>query len=159
MSVSYLLVPVDEQILAYGKDSGVVDLPPAVSAGRFPTVDELIAVLEATPGHRVSRVHRSNTIDVTIESFARIPFEPGPPFKQTTTPASYLYVTGDLSGTSKRKWLSFHGDLDVTIPVIQRLTAFCGPLVFFADCDGVPWFVLSEQSPPLGREPWITRSG
>lgn len=159
MGVNYLLCPVDEEMLAYGRDSGVVGLPPAVSTGRFPTVDEMLAVLEATPGHRVSHLHRSQTINVTIESLARIPFEPGPPFRQTTTPASYLHINGDLSGTSKRKWLSFHGDLDVMILVIQRLTALCGPLVFFADCDGVPWFVLSKQSPPIGREPWITPTG
>ncbi len=154
MSISYLLRPVDDEMLAYGADSGVAGLPAVVTAGRWPTVDELIEVLKATPGHHVSHSHHSPSFSITIESLEFVPVQPVPPLKNTTAPASYLHVTGSLSGDSNPLWLSFHGHTDVMLSVIQRLTLVCGPLVFFADCDGLPWFVFSDQSWPLGTEHW-----
>ena len=153
MGIDYLLVPANDEMLEYGRQSGV-GLPQTVPHGRWPTVDELVVVLKSIPDHHITHINQVNGIDATIESSARVAMQPVFPFTATTAPASYLHVSGDLSGSEKPASLSFHGDADLMVSIVSRLSLFCGGLVFFATCDGLPWFVLPSSELPIGPEEW-----
>jgi hypothetical protein len=153
MGISYLLAPVNDELLAWGHKCNV-PVPLDTPHGRVPTHDELIATMRSIADHQVTRNHHDIDFDVTIESFDRIEIETRKPFRNTTAPASYLHARGNISDGANPPWISFHGDIGLILAVTQRLVSRCGPLAFFANCDGKPWFVLSETVGPIGPDKW-----
>jgi len=153
MGISYLLLPVNDEMQNYADQSGVV-LPDVTPEGRFPTADELLAVANSFPDHQVARVNHKEGIELTIESYAHVPMVPIPPFKQTSAPASRLNISVRSFGPHGAENVSFHGDADFMVEVIFRLAQRCGGLVFFATDDGLPWFVLPSEKAPIGVGAW-----
>lgn len=153
MGVSYVLMPVNDEMRAYGMQSGV-ELPEVTPAGRFPTVDELLAVAKTIPDHQVTQTNHKEGLEITIESEARVPIDPIPPFKQTSAPASLLNISVRSFGPDGAEDVSFHGDADFMVEVIFLLAQSCGGLVFFATDDGLPWFVLPSGKTPIGTGEW-----
>lgn len=153
MGISYVLLPVNDEMRACAVQSGV-ELPNETPEGRFPTAEELLAVANSFPEHQVTRVNHEKGFELTVESEARVPMEPIPPFKQTSTPASYLNISVRSFGTDGAEDVSFHGHADFMVEVIFRLAQRCGGLVFFATDDGLPWFVLPYDKTPLGPGEW-----
>ena len=154
MGVDYLLSPVNDEMRAYAVQTGVL-LPEEVPEGRFPTADELLSVAHSFPEHQVCRGNSKQGFELTIESDAHVPMEPIPPFKQTSTPASYLDIAVKSFRSDGAENVSFHGHADFMVEVIFRLTQTCGGLVFFATDDALPWFVLPSHKTPIGSEEWV----
>ncbi len=158
MGVDYMVHPVDESMLQYGRQQGAA-LPSFVAEGHFPTAEELLQILKSTPGHFISIqiIRPMGDVEIVIESKAQQPLQPIPPFTATTCPQTYLRVTGNLCKSATQHWLSFHGDYDLMIKVIRDLSGMCGPQLFFECGDGLPWYILSPDAQLLG--PGVEDSG
>ncbi|MCA8990205.1 MAG: hypothetical protein KDA78_21335 [Planctomycetaceae bacterium] len=153
MSISYLLAPVTEEMLEWGRKCGI-DLPESSLCGRFPLASEIEDALVSIPDHVLQRACRQDSFEYALESRAQVPLEANPPFPASLTPETYLIVNGNVTDTAPQKWIGCHGDLCLILELTQRLVPACGPLCFFADCDGIPWFVFTPTAEPIGPERW-----
>ena len=151
MSISYVICPVNEEMLTYGQDFGV-SIASDTAHGRFPVVDELISIMESIPGHRLTHVFQERNFALTIESEELVEIQPNGPFRQHSVPMTYLHLHGALSPDSHPRWMAMRGDMNVMLAFLRRLAETCGPQVFFYEGDGIPWFIVSGSDAPLGRE-------
>ncbi len=158
MGFDYLVVPLNDEMLDYAQQSGVT-LPEPALEGRLPTADELIKVVKSLPNHSITNLtelNESEGIEITIESLARVPMEPVPSLTETSAAASHLHISANMTGPNGSYRIAFHGDADVMVTILSKLSVDCGGLVFFASSDAVPWFVLPGESVPIGPEEWIS---
>lgn len=148
MSISFLVVPVDDRFLEYAHTSGY-QLPDGVGHGRWPNLQELRECLASIPDHEVRARGDEKSFTLTAESRTRVPVECEFKTANTDAPETYLSVQGHLEG-KPRPLIALHGDYELVVDVVQQLTADCGPQCFFADCEGIPYFVLDRTSEPVG---------
>lgn len=148
MSINYLCVPVDDSILDYAWNSNY-ELPGNPRHGRWPTLAELRQCLTSIPDHEVTGGGNEQSFSITAESTKRVPMEGGLKTANTDAPETYLNVHGYLEG-KPRPLIVLHGDYELVVTIVQRLTEYCGPQCFFADCEGVPYFVIDGLNEPIG---------
>lgn len=148
MSVNYLAAPVDDSFLEYAR-SNDYKLPSVINHGRWPDLDELRQSMASFPEHELTIRGDETLFSITTESLRRIPFESDLDTAKIDAPESYLNVQGFLTG-KPRPLISFHGDYDLVVSVVQKLAERCGPQYFFIDWEGVPYLVADGQSDPVG---------
>ncbi len=161
MSVSYIIIPLDSQTLEWAMDSGV----PAqglLADGRQPTFEELWDVCGAIPKCSVRLDQRKESYDICIESQEKVTFSYAGDISFQNTISLGIAVSPARSGSISRvmhsngqsQFLSYHGDIDLLIAIIRKLTVTCGTQVFIVDCEGLPWIINSPTASPIGPEPW-----
>lgn len=149
MSVSFLAVPVADSFLEYGRTSGY-QLPSNVGLGCWPSLGQLRQCLVSIPDHEMTVQGDESSFSITSESLQRVPLEECEfDTANTDTPETHLEVRGHLKGKPS-PLISFHGDYDLMVSVVQQLTECCGPQCFFADYEGVPYFVIDPSCEPIG---------
>jgi len=104
---------VNDEAIEYGQRAGVA-LPDSVPPGRLPTLEELLDVARAIPGHHIADRNQAQG-EFTLESNERVPMEPTPPFKQTTAPSSFLQVSARPMGAAGTYGVFFHGDAGLMV--------------------------------------------
>ena len=161
MSVFYVIIPLDEQTLEWAMDCGV-PVQGLSSDGRLPTLEELTDVCGTRSKHSVRLDQREGTYDICVESVENVAFSYAGEFtfKNTIAPgiAECPATSGTFSGgillDGTIKSLGYHGDIDLLITIIRKLTVTCGTQVFVVDCEGLPWIINSPTAVPIGSKPW-----
>jgi len=131
-----------------------------IANGRRSTIDELTEAVATIPGHSFRRGRHGDSFDIVVESEQTITFPCEGVFRNTiapglaVAPASSTAIDGSAGPTGVIEWMSFHGHVELMVAIVRKLTTRRGPQVFFADCDGIPWLVLSGDAVPIGPEPW-----
>lgn len=159
MGVNQLVMPLDPPMLDWADKCGV-PVQGVIANGRLPALDELIEAVSTIPGHSFKMGRRGDSFDIKVESEQTITFPCEGVFRNTIAPglavgpATYTDIHGSARSTGVIEWMSFHGHMELLVAIVRRLTSSCGPQVFLADCDGIPWLVLSADAVPIAPEPW-----
>ena len=161
MGIDYIVAPVTRELLSWGHKCGV-PVPHDTPLGRYPTMAEMARVLDSLDGYSYELEDVDGSYHGTVQSLETIDFlfrHPDPDMDAAlggirTAPKEYanLSTLKDNRGT---RFLSFHGNLDLIVRVAMLLTADCGPLVAFANIDGIPAFMLPGESQPIWKEAWF----
>lgn len=129
-----------------------------VTNGRRATIQELKDVTAAIPGHTCRVWYDQNKIQINIESMRTVTFPCEGDFKNSIAPglgvgpATFMQINGAARPTGEIESMRFHGDYELLVTIVQKLTKPRGPQVYFADCDGIPWLVVSSDAEPIGPE-------
>jgi len=155
MSVDYVVVPFDARAREWARECGV-PVEGIEAGGRTASLDELRDAAQGLPGHtfRMSRHEARFEIAVESERFETFPCDGV--YRNTIAPglaigpAASMLMTGGIQSDGRIESMGFHGDYELLVAIVQRLTQCCGPQVIVADNEGLPWVVASPEAPPLG---------
>jgi hypothetical protein len=164
MGVSYIIMPVDERLINWGKECGM-PVPQSLSASRLPTLNEVRLAVQSLVGYIFKERPQpdSKDIDIDIDSIETKEFtsEQNPILEKIygskvfTCPVSSTTLWIKISEDDQITNIFFHkGDPKLAILVMQKFTTYCGPLALIADCDGNPLFITSDKEPPEGLDRW-----
>jgi hypothetical protein len=144
MSVSFLVVPFDSTIPDFVKwlENHGIAVPD--EHGRYPTMDELINVLETIVDYPVfcGRV-TENLWETSI----------GEPYTST-----YAHFLGTIEDDGTFHFNFEKGSTETTmLEVLKRLAQKCGPLVLADDSTATPVLVTSNTIVEVALEEWYQR--
>lgn len=153
MGVSYLVAPLDSQMLEWAEKCSV-PVKGLVANGKPATVIALKEAAAAIPDHTCQVWCDRDNFQINIESTQPVTYPCDGVFKNTIAPGMALapatHINGATRPTGEIDWLSFRGDLDLLVAIVRKLTMTCGPQVYFAAEDGIPWLIISSESLPIG---------
>jgi hypothetical protein len=157
MGINYLVAPFDSQMAEWAAKCNV-PIREKISNGRRATILELKQAAVGIPGHKCQISDDQNEFQIRLESEQTKTFPCEGIFKNTIAPgvaiapATYTVINGATRPNGEVEWMSFHGDMELIVAVVRELTTHCGPQVYFADCDGIPWIIASPDAAPIGPQ-------
>ena len=152
MGVSYLSFLLNEEIANWLLENNVA-IPSTLPESRFPTLLELMSVVEQLDGYTVTMTLSNATNTAEYRS---------------GRPAGLLcwvvnYDLGLQTGRQPRPpevgdtvQFNFHkGSPELAVVIAEKLTRYCGPLVLIRDLDASPLLVTIGIDPQKALEKWL----
>ncbi|MCH9723611.1 MAG: hypothetical protein K0U86_01755 [Planctomycetes bacterium] len=161
MSISYIVLPVTQQLLEWGQQCDVpisLDTPNGYAA----SMADLTDILESLEGFTFNVRGTEDQFNAQVDSIDTYDwqYETADPlmnkaFGGTHTSPKESVTIDRLNPEQQPPSLSFHGDITLTMRIAQELSQKCGPQAAFATCDGIPAFFLPDAPTPVWNEPWL----
>jgi hypothetical protein len=160
MGIGYIVTPVTNELLAWGRECGV-PVPADVAGGRCAALDELRDVLASLEGYTYTITGTLHDFSARVDSTEMIEFNAHYPDPSVDAALGGLRLVPRedvqweaLTDRNGRRFMSCHGDVPLIVKIAQRLTTACGPLAVFSSYDGIPAILLAHREQPIWKEPW-----